>query len=201
MRGRTGRSGWRCASRRPPPVRPLIRPRSARPPSPARGEGTTLGRFRKSGWGGRGTAGPRPVFECFTVSTRQAAPRGRYPLAPPAGGPSRASPASRPLPCGRDRKAERADSVDSSGSIQRRAASKQRPSIDLRRGPPDSPPPGLHRSTTARRHRERGSDALPTDGMPLSYTRPALRRVQDAVGVTMWRENRELADFGARIAH
>ena len=32
-------------------------------------------------------------------------------------------------------------------------------------GPPRYPSPGLHRSTTARRHRGAGSDALPTDGM------------------------------------
>ena len=60
------------------------------------------------------------------------------------------------------------------------------------RGPPDSPSPGLHRSTTARRHRERGSDALPVDGMAKLYARFFLWRVRDADEDTMWRENSRL---------
>jgi hypothetical protein len=60
-------------------------------------------------------------------------------------------------------------------------------------GPPRYPSPGLHRSTTARRHRGAGSDALPTDGMDRSLARvPAmmaadadfLRRIVESVG---WR--------------
>jgi len=49
------------------------------------------------------------------------------------------------------------------------------------RGPPDSPPPGLHRSTTARRHRGVGSDALPTDGMDRLWKGSRLWRANDAV--------------------
>ena len=65
--------------------------------------------------------GDRPAWP---LSTR---PAGWRPFSGRTGVPDR------PLPEGR--KAERADRV-SSGSIQRRAASKRRPSIDLRRGPP-----------------------------------------------------------------
>jgi hypothetical protein len=39
-------------------------------------------------------------------------------------------------------------------------------------GPPGYPSPGLLRSTTARRHRGVGSDALPTDGMQGLWGRP-----------------------------
>ena len=48
-------------------------------------------------------------------------------------------------------------------------------------GPPKYPSPGLHRSTTARRHRGAGSDALPTDGMGRSLARVPARMVCDAV--------------------
>ena len=48
-------------------------------------------------------------------------------------------------------------------------------------GPPRYPSPGLHRSTTARRHRGAGSDALPTDGMGRSLTRVPAMMAGDAV--------------------
>ena len=72
---------------------------------------------------------------CCTVSTRQSVPRSRFPLAPPAGGPSRASPAIPDRSLRRGRKAERADSADSSGSDHRRAASKRAGSIPALEAP------------------------------------------------------------------
>jgi hypothetical protein len=48
-------------------------------------------------------------------------------------------------------------------------------------GPPGYPSPGLHRSTTARRHRGAGSDALPTDGMGRSLARVPAMMAGDAV--------------------
>ena len=121
----------------------------------------------RSGWGGCGTAGLARLWMWCTVSTRQSVPRGRYPLAPPAGGPSRASPAI-PLPRRRGRrKAERADSADSSGSDHRRAASNQTPSIDVREDPRTLLRPGFIARPQPAVIEERGSDALPADGMAL----------------------------------
>ena len=68
------------------------------------------------------------------------------------------------------------------------------------RGPPDSPSPGLHRSTTARRHREHGSDALPVDGMGTVCARVFLRHVRDAVGEAVSRDNSGLGAKSMRTA-
>jgi len=62
-----------------------------------------------------------------------------------------------------------------SSPLLRRAASKRKAIHRPPRGPPGYPSPGLQRSTTARRHRGAGSDALPTDGMGRSLGRePAM---------------------------
>ena len=113
-----------------------------------------LRRLQPSGWGGRGAAGPRPVLWSFTVSTRQAAPRGRFPPArrlPALLGPPRLS-GPAPLRAGRgtDLSCPRGRTAV---TIRRRAASKRAPSIDARRGPRRYASHRLHRSTTARRRR------------------------------------------------
>ena len=48
---------------------------------------------------------------------------------------------------------------------------------------------------------ERGSDALPTDGMPLSYTPSAMGRVQDADSGVKCRDYSGLASESVMAAH
>src|SRR5690606_22139936 len=86
------------------------------------------GRGAAEGGEGAGQPGSPGCSEC-TVLTRRTVPRGRWTLAPPAGGPSRASPAFPPPRCRGGRKAELADGLDRSGSGHRRAASKRAGSI------------------------------------------------------------------------
>src|SRR5690606_18288752 len=84
--------GWLCDPFGPPP--PCRRCASTSLPGARREKarllaacGQAVGRVRDSR--------ARPVVGVCTVSTRPTVPRGRWTLAPPAGGPSRASPASR----------------------------------------------------------------------------------------------------------
>ena len=135
-------------------------------------------RLRTSGWGGRGAAGPRPVRMCFTVSTKQTAPRSRFPralrLAALASGltgspPRTLLPGTRGGHGGRRQRSAREARGEQADAIHRRP-----------QGPPESPTPGLHRSTTARRHRGAGSDALPTDGMGRSLARVTAMMADDA---------------------
>jgi hypothetical protein len=74
-----------------------------------------------------------------------------------------------------------ADRAYVSGPHIQRAASKRKAIHRPPRGPPRYPSPGLHRSTTARRHRGVGSDALPTDGMGRSLARVPAMMAGDAV--------------------
>ena len=105
--------------------------------------------------GGRGTAGPRPVLlgSC-TVSTRRAAPRGRFPralrLAALTFGPCRIAPATLRPPTRGGHDGIKLTSAVRTPSARGEQAGRIHP---CPRGPPDFPSPGLHRSTTARRRR------------------------------------------------
>ena len=109
-----------------------------------------------------GRASPGAVVELPFRRSRPA-PRSRFPragrLAAVVGPYRRPGP-----PLREDRTEERADRV-SSGSVPRRAASKQRPSIDLHEDPRTLLRPGFIARPQPAAIEERGSDALPTDGM------------------------------------
>jgi len=144
----------------PPEKRPATRHQSPitnhQPP-------TTLRRLlsRRVGEGAE-RPGLARCFVCFTVSTKQAAPRSRFPralrlaalISSLAGSPPQTLLAA--TRGGQDLRQRPAHSARGE-----QAEAIHRPP----RGPPRYPSPGLHRSTTARRHRGAGSDALPTDGM------------------------------------
>ena len=129
---------------------------------------------------GAGRPGLARSFDCFTVSTKPdlgrpsdppvksrsgrdgAAPRSRFPralrLAALASGLTGSSVA--------DIAASDAGGTWHSQRSAPLARGEQAGAIHRPpQGPPKYPSPGLHRSTTARRHRGAGSDALPTDGM------------------------------------
>ena len=113
-----------------------------------------------------------------TVSTKQTCPAQpfstRLPGSGPEFGPDRIAPQTL-LPTARGGHDFRRRSAQEARGEQAQAI--HRPP----QGPPKYPSPGLHRSTTARRHRGAGSDALPTDGMARSLTRGPARMVRDAV--------------------
>ena len=121
---------------------------------------------------------------------------------PPTGGP-----ASGPL-------TDRPEAIAGSGTgrpypriarpsdrTSRRAASKQAPSIDAREDPRTLRRPGFIARPQPAAIEERGSDALPTDGMPLSYSRLAMGRVQDADSQTMRSDYSGLASKSMMAAH
>ena len=90
----------------------------------------------------------------FTVSTRQAVPRGAFSTRPSIAGPSRTSSTHRPgVLADRPRDGLVLPVRRTAVTIRRRAASKRASSIDVRRGPRGYASPRLHRSTTARRRR------------------------------------------------
>ena len=76
-----------------------------------------------------------------------------------------------------------------SDRTSRRAASKQASSIDAREDPRTLHRPGFIARPQPAAIEERGSDALPTDGLPLPYTPSAMGRVHDADAEAIWREN------------
>jgi hypothetical protein len=113
-------------------------------------------------WGGSGTAGPRPVLRCFLPFRRDRLSRAIVFHAPSGWRPSHSGLAGSPptalrLPTRGGHDGLRTSAVRVPAARGEQAEAIHRPP----RGPPESPSPGLHRSTTARRHRERGSDALP----------------------------------------
>ncbi len=139
----------------------------------------TLGRLlsRRVGEG----AGRPGLARCccrVTVSTRQIAPRSRFPRALRVVALSSdltGSPPPTLLPSARGGHDFRQRPAQEARGEQAQAI--HRPP----QGPPEYPSPGLHRSTTARRHRGAGSDALPTDGMGRSLAWGSARMVCDAV--------------------
>jgi hypothetical protein len=136
--------------------------------------GIAAGKFGE----GAGRPGLARCFDCFTVSTKQTCPAQPFSTRPPAGGP-----------CFGPYRITAADIAarDAGGTWPGQqsaplARGEQAQAIHRpAQGPPKYPSPGLHRSTTARRHRGAGSDALPTDGMGRSLTRAPARMVCDAV--------------------
>ena len=169
-----------------------------RRPSP-KGEGEvwgmTHGRLLSRRVGeGAGRPGLARSFDSFTVSTKPdlgrpsdppvksrsgrdgAAPRSRFPRALRLAALASGLTGSRRRPCGHRRGADmRQRPAQEARGEQAQAI--HRPA----QGPPGYPSPGLHRSTTARRHRGAGSDALPTDGMDRSLARVPAMMAGDAV--------------------
>ena len=106
----------------------------------------------RSGWGGRGTAGLARLLMCVPFR------RDRLSRAAVFHSPRRL--AALLGPCRRSRPSVAGETGRRNVlppwavAVPSRARGEQVDAIHRRpRGPPDSPPPGLHRSTTARRHR------------------------------------------------
>ena len=156
---------------RAPPCRPDAASRFAQAEALS---GRTGGKVRE----GAGRPGLARCFVCFTVSTKQTCPAQPFSTRHPAGGP-----------CFGPYRI----TVDDIAASDAGGTWRSQQSAPLARGeqaevihrPPQGPPgypsPGLHRSTTARRHRGAGSDALPTDGMGRSLTRVPAMMADDAV--------------------
>ena len=105
-------------------------------------------------WGGRGTAGPRPVLLCCYRFDETGCPARPFSACPSIAGPSRTSSTHRPgVLADRPRDGLVLPVRRTAVTIRRRAASKRASSIDVRRGPRGYASPRLHRSTTARRRR------------------------------------------------
>ena len=121
------------------------------------------------------------------------APRGRYPLAPPAGGPCRASPASRTSPRGaagrRNMLTVSTVAVPSEGA---RRASGQDPSLPSRTpGLSSARASSLDHSPPSSRNVD--PTPSPSTGWATVWTHAPLRRARDAGAETMCRENSDLA--------
>jgi len=118
-------------------------------------------------WGGCGAAGPRPVLMCFYRFDETDAPRSRFPHALRLAALPRALPdhPSPPLLTttrgGHDARVHRRHRP----AVQRRAASRRTPSIDVLKDPRGIHPPGFIARPQPADIEKRGSDALPTDGM------------------------------------
>ena len=87
------------------------------------------------------------------------------------------------------------------GPPTRRAASKQAGSIPAREDPRTILRPGFIARPQPAAIEERGSDALPTDGMPLWCHGFPLRRVQDADSRAMLFDYSGLASESMMAAH
>ena len=128
-----------------------------------------------------------------TVSTKQTCPAQPFSTRHPAGGPCFG-------PCritADDIAASDAGGTWRSQQSAPLARGEQAEAIHRPpQGPPGYPSPGLHRSTTARRHRGAGSDALPTDGMGRSLTRVPAMMADDAV---KFERREESAGWWSRI--
>ena len=134
-------------------------------------------RFRRSGQGGCGTAGPRPVLLCCYRFDETGCPARSFSTCPPTGGPClKAFDGSRRDHCWSRRGAGLTPfRTTPSARASRRAASKQRPSIDLREDPRTLPRPGFIARPQPAAIEERGSDALPVrrDGGIVGRVLPA----------------------------
>ena len=163
----------------PSPPHPAAATR--RRPSPA-GGGRTIAHDSSPPVQAVGEGAGRPgLARCccvVTVSTKQTCPAQPFSTRHPAGGPCFG-------PCritADDIAASDAGGTWRSQQSAPLARGEQAEAIHRPpQGPPGYPSPGLHRSTTARRHRGAGSDALPTDGMGRSLTRVPAMMADDAV--------------------
>jgi len=123
-----------------------------------------LRRLFPGGWGGRGAAGPRPVLLCCYRFDEADLPRAAVFHAPSGWRPLlRALPDHRRRHCWLRRAADMTACVG--GPHRKRAASRRTPSIDVLKDPRSIHSPGFIARPQPAAIEERGSDALPTDGM------------------------------------
>ena len=161
--GPTGGDAASAASRQPPAASRQPPAASHQPPATNHQPPMTHRRLSPGGWGGRGAAGPRPVRCVVTVSTKQTCPARPLSTRPPVGGPAF-------VPC---RITAMGIAVHDAGrtwrpltpAVRREARGEQAQAIHRPpQGPPDSPPPGPHRSTTARRRQALDPTPSPPTG-------------------------------------
>ena len=143
----------------------------------------------------------RMRFE-ITVSTKHAAPRGRFPHALRLAALVRAFDRIGPGSSLRPDRGGHGVTEDDVSNPHLKARGEQTEAIHRPpRGPPDFPRPGFIARPQPADIEERGSDALPTDGLPLSYTPSAMGRVQDAVAGVKRRDYSGLASESVMAAH
>ncbi len=127
-----------------------------------------------------------------TVSTKQTAPRSRFPRAL-RWGPCSDLAGSSPGPL-LDRTRDELHTRWRIDSLLKPAASRRTPSIDARKDPRPILPPGFIARPQPAAIEERGSDALPTDGMGELWGGAFLRRGNDAAG---WGKRRGVKGLGS----